>query len=140
MTRLVGRERVTIVPIDRSATVYDPDTDEPYARLGRSASFVISAQVNEIQRNRRFSSQDGSRLPVRIEVAFRRVDVTAASWSPADGDVITQVAERDGTSPKAVRWRITGPRRSGKLQRERRALVVVDCIEETPARGRQEGL
>jgi len=141
VARLFHRELVTISPLDRSAQRVDELGGEPYAHLARAATVQLLGQVEEDRRGERRPGQGGAEIQDGGAVTFRLADVTASSWTPQAGDEIRQVAELDGSNPRAVRWYVTESHRSGKRPRGRRAdLVVVRFATRPPSRDQVEGL
>ena len=97
--------------------------------------------MEEDRRGGRRPGQGGAEVSDGGSLIFRLRDVTASSWTPTAGDEIRQVAERDGSNPRAVRWYVLEAHRSGKRPRGRRAdLVVVRFGTRPPSRGQVEGL
>lgn len=141
MARLFHRELVTISPLDRAGQRVDQLRSEPYGQLARATTVQLLGQVEEDRRGERRSGPGGAELQEGGTVSFRLGDVTASGWTPTAGDGITSVAERDGSSSRAVRWWITEAHRSGKRPRSRRAdLVVCRFTTKAPSRSQVGGV
>lgn len=139
--RLLGHvERVTIKPIDRQATRVDPDTEEPFARIARSAQVVLCAQVSDGRRNERQPSQGGPRLPTTFRLTFLTREVRATGWTPQDGDLLTRRVDPKGLVPDQIvnlyltRIRYSGATRFGP------ELVICDAVARDPRQPNEGGV
>lgn len=146
--RLINPERVTVAPIDRSATRTDDLAGEPYARIERGTELVILGQVDESNRNSRAPGQGGAKLTERGSIAFlaegtRRADgvwtgIGSSGWVPSSGDRIRLIASEDGGEERIVSWYVSEAHGSGK-ERRRRRLVVISIEDRFPTREGSEG-
>ncbi len=141
MGRLFHTELVTVAPLARAAQRADALGGEPYARISRSSSVQVLAQVEEDDRNRRSPGQGGAVVSQGGTLVFERAALEAAGYTPTAGDMITAIAHRDGTGSRPVRWYVQAVRFSGKRPRGRRAdLVICPFGPRSPSRNQEEGL
>lgn len=139
--RLLHRERVTVSPLDRSGVRMDALRAEPTAHRARLPSVQLAAQVEEDRRTDLQATQGGGSLQEAAVLTFRLRDVLASGWEPGVGDEVTEIADPDGSNPRAVRWWVVEAHRSGKRPRGRAAdLVVVRALTRSPARPAVQGL
>lgn len=137
--RLINPERVTIQPISRGGTRTDDLAAEPTAHTERQAQVVLQAQVDTSNENRRQPGQGGANLAARVQLTFLRTDVQASGWAPADGDLVVEIADRDGGNARDVRWPLTAPQLTAK-EYHRAKLITVDVQERPASRARTEGI
>ncbi len=137
--RLFTPEYVTILPINRAATVTDSLAQEPTAHLDRAAAIRILGQVDETNENARTPGQGGATLPDRVMITFKSTDLVRLGWTPANGDRLSKIEDKDGSNPREKNLYATEAHNLGKMGR-RATLVVVSFETRSPRRSVVEGL
>lgn len=141
--RLVGRELVTVSPLDREALTATMDelALEATTATPRKPSVSFLGQVDENVANRRRPGQGGAVITVECQITARVGDLAARGYTPDDGDLVTTIADRRGNNPRTVHWYVLGVHRAGKDSTASRGqLVIIDCATRAPSRIPDEGI
>lgn len=139
--KLINPVRVTIEPINRSSTAQDALSDEPFFPVSRGTTVTILAQVDELSENARRPGPGGAEVPSLALVTFTQRDLSAASYTPADGDRLTTIEAKKGPAwSRTVNWYLRGPRALGQGASGRPQLVQTQAVDRPPQRDTNEGL
>jgi len=84
---------ITIQRADKSATVYDPDAREPLRSVHREEVLIQAQIVYRQVADPRFEGY-GLTEDARGYLLFRFTDLDAKGYTPARGDMITQLGHR----------------------------------------------
>lgn len=87
--RLLFPVDITIEPIDKTGTDYDPITREPILQVARAATVTIPAQAAPIETDRLETTDEGPTLMSSGYFVILVDDCIARSYTPRDGDKIT---------------------------------------------------
>ena len=89
--RLLFPVNVTIEPLDKAGTDYDPVTREPVLQVARAATVTIPAQAAPIERGRLEVIDEGVTPRTTGYLVVLVDDCEARSYSPGRGDKITGI-------------------------------------------------
>lgn len=135
--RLINPELLTIEPLSRTSALEDSVSGEPMG-IARAAAVQVLAQVDELDLNTRRPAQAGADLRVNVKISFLRRTLQAAGYSPADGDRVVAIADKDGSNSRAVTWYLRGAQPWAK-ERHGAKLVTCRATDRPAGRDRAEG-
>ena len=94
LPNLIQPVRVTVLPISKATTPYDPDAREPLRSARYGTALVIDAQPSFRQISRSKTAFEGMAADVSGYVLVRRKDLTTKSWTPTTGDRLSSIGSR----------------------------------------------